>query len=747
MLQPMKLVSFVALAVVACLTGSVATVGAAESAPLGTKRALLIGINKYQALPTLNGSLNDIDTMRHVLTTRWGFQPRHIAMLTDKAATRAGILAALERLAKESGPEDVVYIHYSGHGSQVEDFNGDETDDHLDETLVPHDGRTPNVPDITDDELDEIFARLKARSVLIVFDSCHSGTATRSLDIRTRSVPRDTRTDLYRPAAVQSRQVVPLVASRYVLMTGAAANQEALDGPVGGRYHGFFSYSLAKSIGTSGPDASPRALFAGVEQEMKRIQTHFGRKSMPEPQLEAPPALLDAPVLSPSTGTTAARLPWLEVRPRSGDEWLLVDGFLLDATPGSTWAVYPPNETAFAPGKSLGLLAVSQVQGKDALAKPQGPRFSIPPGARAVAFLPSASPERVPIRLLDVPHDSRSKIEDVLRQHGRDVQIVEPGEPAQFLVDVKNNRLQLYSADGLQLIGSFEMDGGQWGAGLAQVLSRSANASELLTLENPSAQIKVEVRIAGAPPRQTRGIAVVADTQPAQYRIRRAGEPRTAGNSLQLDVQATADSYLTIVDVDSEGRLNLLFPTEHQRPAFYPDGRVRAGEWVTIPDSLQNGNHAGFHWDYAPPSGTDTVRVFASTDLDTAQAIRQRVRAAQSPDLQAMAMITTRSVVASSVGDLRRDLSQIATRGLSSIYDPTPAALTTPTASVAPAQPAAPPVPSPPSLPSVPPAAAIPPQPAPVPPQPAATAPPAQTVSNSTAADWTAASLTIEVAP
>ena len=96
--------------------------------------------------------------MRQVLTTRWGFQPQRIRMLTDQAATRAGILAALEKLAKETGPEDVVYVHYSGHGSQVEDFSGDETDDHLDETLVPHDGRTANVPDITDDELDEKFS-------------------------------------------------------------------------------------------------------------------------------------------------------------------------------------------------------------------------------------------------------------------------------------------------------------------------------------------------------------------------------------------------------------------------------------------------------------------------------------------------------------------------------------------------------------------------------------------------------------
>ncbi len=267
-------------------------------------------------------------------------------------------------------------------------------------------------------------------------------------------------------------------------------------------------------------------------------------------------------------------------------------------------------------------------------------------------------------------------------------------------------------------------------------MSRSANTSDLLTLDNPSAQIKVDVRIAGTLRRQARGIAVVADTQPAQYRIRREGEPRTPGNSLQLEIQATADSYLTIVDVDSEGHLNLLFPTKHQQPSFYPEGRVRAGDMVTIPDSLQSGNHAGFHWDYAPPAGTDTVRVFASTDLETAQAIRQRVTATSPQGAVATAMVTTRSVVTSSVTNLRQDLSRIATRGLSSVYDPTPAALTS--------QPAAPPTQAPDA-------------PAPLPPlaQPQTNTPLAPAVAQATApagqaasaADWTAASLTIQVEP
>ncbi len=735
-------VSLLSLTVVLLLAASAEPGRAAEPNQSGTKRALLIGINRYQALPTLNGSLNDIETMRQVLTTRWGFQPQHIAMLTDQAATRAGIFAALERLIKEAGPSDVVYVHYSGHGSQVDDFSGDETDDHLDETLVPHDGRTGNVPDITDDELDTIFARLKARSVLIVLDSCHSGTATRSLEIRTRSVPKDTRSELYRPSGMQSRQVVPVISSRYVLMTGAAANQEALDGPVGGRYHGFFSYSLAKSIGAAGPAATPREIFAGVEREMRRIQAHFGRTSMPEPQLEAPPALMDAPLL-PSlseTGNTAstespARLPWVEVKSAGTDGFVLINGVALGASPGSSWSVYPSNETRFTPGRALGILSVTQIKEKDALAKPLGSAFTVPAGARAVAFLPPASPERVPIRLLDIPKERLSTIEEVLRQYGRDAQIVEAGQPAQFLVDAKGNTLQLYSADGLQVVGSFAMDSAQWGAGLALVLSRSANASDLLTLDNPSSQLKVDVRIAGAPRRLTRGIAVVADTQPAQYRIRRGNEPRNASNSLQLEIQTTADSYLTIVDVDSEGHLNLLFPNEHQQSSFYPEGRVRAGEVVTIPDSLQNGNHAGFHWDYAPPAGTDTIRVFASTDLETAQAIRQRVHGIPAPAAQTTAMVTTRSAVAASVTNLRHDLAKIATRGLSSIYDPTPAALTAPVSS----QPVPEtPVPAPPN---------VPPQPTPGNAPPTAAPPAIQATTVTTAPDWTAATLTIEVAP
>ena len=722
----------------------------ADQAP-GTKRALLIGINKYKAVPKLQGSLNDIDTMRQILLTRWGFAEPHIAVVKDEAATRAGMLAALEQLAKDAGPNDTVYVHYSGHGSQIEDLNGDEPDDHLDETLVPQDGRTAGVRDITDDELDAIFATMRAKRGLIVLDSCHSGTATRSLDIRTRSIPQDNRIDIYKKAEdakPKTRAIVPVMTSRYIVMTGAASHQEALDGPVDGRYHGFFTYSLAKSLSSAGPGASPREVFTGVEQELKRIQTHFGRSSMPEPQLEAPPDLIEKALFGSSPAAPAgpwngsgARLPWLDVMPGDGGLVTLINGPLLGAAPGSTWSLYPPDETRFAPGHALAVATVTQLNGKDSTAKVQSSAGKIPARARAVSLLPAPTGQRIPIRLLDMPPDTRKVVETTLRTNIKDVDLVGPDQAARFSVDVEDSSLRLLAADGMQVVGTFGLNE-PWGTGMATVISRSANASELLTLDNPSSQLKVDVRVATAvkpkPTVSTRGIKVVGDTQAAKYHIRKSGKPRTEHNSLQLEVRVNADAYITIVDVDSEGGVNLLFPNNYQQRSFYGDGFIRASEPVLIPDSIKPGNRAGFYWDYSPPKGTDTIRVFTSTDLQTAQMIRDRITALQTSGEQAGTTVKTRSV-ANTVQSLRRSLATVAARGIITVADtttPVPGAISAPPVDQTPP---AVPVPSP--------AAAVPEQlTALTPDTPAASEPSAPVVASSApAADWTAASVTIMI--
>ncbi|HEY2675794.1 MAG TPA: caspase family protein [Steroidobacteraceae bacterium] len=635
----------------------------------GAKRALLIGINEYEAVPALRGSINDVETMREVLESRWGFPEANIRVLTDRAATRAGILAALEDLVTTAGPRDTVYLHYSGHGSEVEDLNGDE-ENGFDQTLVPQDGRSGSVRDIIDDEIAMFIARLQAQSAIIVLDSCHSGTATRSFDIRARSVPRDTRIELYKQAA-KTRAFVPAMRSRFVVLSATAATEEALDGPIEGRYAGFFTHSLAKSMSMAPPGATLAEVFAGVARELNRLQAQIGRVSMPEPQLEAPPALLDQPLFTPLIRVDATapvvqepRLPWLALLPLTQVSGRLEKAALLGAAAGSKWAIYPPGETQFPPGAALGVATVERLDGRDAIVSIETGGHPVDPGSRVVALLPAPAASMVPVRLMAMPADREARVKQLL---SRDVvKIVGANEPARFLVDASGSELHLLTADGLHIVGRFGYSGGATAADLTRLLHRSINVNEILTLDNPASRLLLAAHIAGRAPLGTRGVTVVADTQAAELHVRRPTEIRSASNSLQLEVRVNADAYVTIIDVDPAGEVNLLFPNDYQQPDYHRDGAVRSGEPALIPDSLGAGNRAGFYWDYSPPSGVDTLRIFASTDLATANTIRRRVSAMRRGAAQGA---TGTRAIQNGVIQLRRDFVELATRDIVLIRD------------------------------------------------------------------------------
>lgn len=103
----------------------------------------------------------------------------HVKVLSDRAATRSGILREIDTFLGQAGPEDTVYFHFAGHGTQVPDKSGDELDGY-DEAIVPQDERC-----ITDDEIDERFETMAAKRAILVFESCHSGTMERGLDVFT----------------------------------------------------------------------------------------------------------------------------------------------------------------------------------------------------------------------------------------------------------------------------------------------------------------------------------------------------------------------------------------------------------------------------------------------------------------------------------------------------------------------------------------------------------------------------------
>lgn len=93
-------------------------------------------------------------------------------LLTAKG-TRASVLAGLRAAAKKLKRGDFFFLTYSGHGGQVPDVSGEE-EDKRDETWCLYDGQ------LIDDELYAELGRFAAGvRILVLSDSCHSGTVTR----------------------------------------------------------------------------------------------------------------------------------------------------------------------------------------------------------------------------------------------------------------------------------------------------------------------------------------------------------------------------------------------------------------------------------------------------------------------------------------------------------------------------------------------------------------------------------------
>lgn len=142
-----------------------------------TKKALLVGINYPGTSHALRGCVNDVMLMSSVLSSKYGFDARNKRMLTDASATTRGIMQRLQWLVAGARPGDVLYFHYSGHGSQMADqrYDSDYEPDGLDEIICPSDlDWRKNV--IRDDDLKEVFNQVPDGVNLTVFlDCCHSG--------------------------------------------------------------------------------------------------------------------------------------------------------------------------------------------------------------------------------------------------------------------------------------------------------------------------------------------------------------------------------------------------------------------------------------------------------------------------------------------------------------------------------------------------------------------------------------------
>ncbi len=277
------------------------------------KRAVLIGINHYK-IPgaDLRGCVNDVKNMSSVLTRFYGFPQGNLTILTNLKASKKAMEAAIHRLISRARNGDVLLLHYSGHGSNVPDDNGDEADNR-DEILCPTDldWRDP----LRDDWLRSEFDRLPAGvNLTVIMDCCHSGTNTRALPMPNapvierflpcpldlmasesgRALRKCPRTSLHRRVA-KSGKISDAVHARIpeILITGCRDTQTSADAYIGNTYNGALTYNLCAVLKEAKGKISYRDLHARTIQKLKR-----GRYDQ-VPQLEGQQKKFEHPFLSP----------------------------------------------------------------------------------------------------------------------------------------------------------------------------------------------------------------------------------------------------------------------------------------------------------------------------------------------------------------------------------------------------------------------------------------------------------------
>ncbi len=251
-----------------------------------TGYSLHMGLNRVSAAhygsdQALKNPVADATAMA-AIARKCGFE---VAQLADANATVGNFARALTGLADKAISGDLVFLSYAGHGSNVFDRNGDETDS-LDETWCLYDRM------MLDDELYGLYTLFRPGvRLLIVSDSCHSGTVARIIagddpdhplhpdpdrGELLRGIPEPQARAIYRANADDYEDAAALAAAgargelRCVLQLFAACQDDQLAGD--GIGNGFFTTKLLNRWADGAWSGSYTELFGALTDDMPRQQ-------------------------------------------------------------------------------------------------------------------------------------------------------------------------------------------------------------------------------------------------------------------------------------------------------------------------------------------------------------------------------------------------------------------------------------------------------------------------------------------
>ena len=201
-----------------------------EAIPNKNRYAVVIGIERYRRdLPNVNFASHDAKVVREYLTKRLGFSEQNVVSLINDHAAKSDMEKYLEYWLPEHVDNDsTVLIYFSGHGAPNLKTN--------EGYILPYDG-DPTYLDGTGYSLKRLYETLEkspAKEVVVMLDSCFSGTGSRSVISKG-----------LRPVVISVEN--PLLAGgKTVVLTASSGVQSS--STYNSKSHGLLTYFLLKGL-------------------------------------------------------------------------------------------------------------------------------------------------------------------------------------------------------------------------------------------------------------------------------------------------------------------------------------------------------------------------------------------------------------------------------------------------------------------------------------------------------------------
>lgn len=208
--------------------------------------ALIIGIDDYIKANKLRYAVSDAEAISNLIVKKYGFGSKYVIKLYNSEATKENILKAFERLIRETGEDDRVFVFFAGHGITMPLPEGKERGYIL---PVDADPSQPVLTAISTDQLNELSEAIPAKHLYFVMDACYGGL----IFARSQPISAD---------AVNFVEIVSKRRTRQALTAGGR-DQPVFDTGPGG--HSVFTFHLLEGLDKGFADLDKNGIITASE--------------------------------------------------------------------------------------------------------------------------------------------------------------------------------------------------------------------------------------------------------------------------------------------------------------------------------------------------------------------------------------------------------------------------------------------------------------------------------------------------